>query len=55
MEVAETASQLSGALSAMMTNARSSSGSIKSALQNFDNTSAALKLWAGIISTLTVN
>jgi len=55
MEVAETASQLSGALSAIMTNARSSSGSIKSALQNFDKTTAALKLWAGIISTLTVN
>jgi argininosuccinate lyase len=55
MEVAETASQLSGALSAMMTNARSVSGSIKSALLNFDRTSTALKLWAGIISTLTVN
>jgi argininosuccinate lyase len=55
MEVAETASQLSGALSAMMTNARSVSGSVKPALQNFDKTSAALKLWAGIISTLTVN
>ncbi|MGH7928612.1 MAG: lyase family protein, partial [Candidatus Binatia bacterium] len=55
MEVAETASQLSGALGAMMTNARSISGSIKSALINFDKTNAALKLWAGIISTLTVN
>ena len=55
MEVAETASQLSGALAAMMTNARSISGSVKSALQNFDKTAAALKLWAGIISTLTVN
>jgi argininosuccinate lyase len=55
MEVAETASQLSGALAAMITNARSISGSVKSALQNFDKTSAALKLWAGIISTLTVN
>jgi argininosuccinate lyase len=55
MDVAETASQLSGALSAMMTNARSSSGSIKSALQDFDKTRAALKVWAGIISTLTVN
>ena len=55
MEVAETASQLSGALGAMMTNARSISGSIKSALVNFDKTSAALTLWAGIVSTLTVN
>lgn len=55
MDVAETASQLSGALGAMMTNARSISGSIKSALLNFDKTSAAVKLWAGIISTLIVN
>jgi argininosuccinate lyase len=55
MEVAETASHLSGALAAMVTNARSISGSVKSALQNFDKTAAALKLWAGIISTLTVN
>jgi argininosuccinate lyase len=55
MEVAETASQLSGALGAMITNARSISGSIKSALANFDKTTAALRLWAGIISTLTVN
>jgi argininosuccinate lyase len=55
MEVAETASQLTGALSAMMTNARSISGSIKSALQNFDKAAAALTLWGGIVSTLTVN
>jgi argininosuccinate lyase len=55
MEVAETASQLSGALSAMMTNARSISGSIKTLLQNFDKTVAALKLWSAIMSTLTVN
>jgi argininosuccinate lyase len=55
MEVAETASQLNGALGAMMTNARSISGSIKSNLVNFDKTSAALKLWSGIVSTLIVN
>jgi argininosuccinate lyase len=55
MEVAETASQLSGALAAMMTNARSISGSIKSALANFDKAAAAVTLWAGIVSTLTVN
>jgi argininosuccinate lyase len=55
MEVAETASQLSGALGAMMTNARSISGSIKTALVNFDKAVAAVKLWAGIISTLKVN
>jgi argininosuccinate lyase len=55
MEVSETASQLSGALGAMITNARSVSGSIKSSLIHFDKTSAAIKLWAGIISTLTVN
>jgi argininosuccinate lyase len=39
----------------MMTHARSISGSIKSALLNFDKTSAAVKLWAGIISALIVN
>jgi argininosuccinate lyase len=39
----------------MMTNARSISGSIKSALLNFDKASAALKLWTDIISTLIVN
>ena len=55
MDVAETASQLSGALGAMMTNARSISGSIKSALTDFDKATGAGKLWAGIISTLTVN
>jgi argininosuccinate lyase len=55
MEVAETASQLSGALGAMMTNARSISGSIKSALANFDKAASAVTLWAGIVSTLTVN
>jgi argininosuccinate lyase len=55
MEVAETASQLSGALSAMITNARSVSGSIKTVLQNFDKTVAAIGLWSGIISSLTVN
>jgi argininosuccinate lyase len=55
MEVAETASQLSGALAAMMSNARSISGSVKPALQHFDKTADALRLWAGIISTLTVN
>ncbi len=55
MDVAETASQLGGALGAMITNARSVSGSIKSALGNFDKASAAVTLWAGIISTLTVN
>ena len=55
MEVAETASQLSGALTATLTNARSISGSIKSVLQNFDKTVDALTVWAGIISTLQVN
>ncbi|NIM05128.1 MAG: hypothetical protein GTN65_05815, partial [Armatimonadetes bacterium] len=55
MTVAEAASQLSGASSAALTNARSISGSIKATLQNFDLAVEALNLWAGIISTLTVN
>ena len=55
MEVAETASQLTGALAATLTNARSISGSIKSVLQNFDKTAEALQVWAGMISTLQVN
>ncbi len=55
MNVSETASQLSGALTAALTNARSISGSIKAVLQNFDATVEALHLWAGIISTLQVN
>ena len=55
MVVSETASQLSGAMSAMLTNARSISGSLKAVLQNFDATVEAINLWAGIISTLQVN
>ena len=55
MVVSETASQLSGAMSALLTNARSISGSIKAVLQNFDATVEAINLWAGIISTLQVN
>jgi argininosuccinate lyase len=55
MVVSETASQLSGAMSAMLTNARSISGSIKALLQNFDATVEAINLWAGIISALQVN
>jgi argininosuccinate lyase len=55
MVVSETASQLSGAMSAMLTNARSVSGSIKALLQNFDATVEAINLWAGIISALQVN
>ena len=55
MVVSETASQLSGALSVMLMNARSISGSVKPVLQHFDATVDALNLWAGIISTLTVN
>lgn len=55
MEVAETASQLSGALAATLTNARSISGSIKSTLQNFDKAVDALNVWAGMIATLQVN
>ncbi|HEX9274186.1 MAG TPA: lyase family protein, partial [Candidatus Binatia bacterium] len=55
MVVSETASQLSGAMSGMLTNARSISGSIKAVLQNFDATVEAINLWAGIISTLQVN
>src|SRR5262245_29479891 len=55
MLVSETASQLSGAMSAMLTNARSISGSIKAVLQNFDLAAEAVNLWAGIISTLQVN
>lgn len=55
MEVAETASQLSGALAATLANARSISGSIKSTLQNFDKTVEALSVWAGMITTLQVN
>jgi argininosuccinate lyase len=42
-------------MSAMLTNARSISGSIKAVLQNFDATVEAVNLWAGIISTLQVN
>jgi argininosuccinate lyase len=49
------ASQLTGALTAALTNARSISGSIKAVLQNFDATVEALDLWSGIISTLQVN
>ena len=55
MVVSETASQLSGAMSTMLTNARSISGSIKAVLQNFDLAVEAVNLWAGIISTLQVN
>ncbi len=55
MEVAELATQLSGALAATFANARSISGSIKSVLQNFDKTAEAISIWAGIISTLHVN
>lgn len=55
MVVSETASQLSGAMSAMLTNARSISSSIKTVLQNFDAAVEAVNLWAGIISTLQVN
>jgi len=55
MNVAEMASQLTGSLTAALTNARSISGSIKAVLQNFDATVEALELWAGIIATLQVN
>ncbi|MBI4488801.1 MAG: argininosuccinate lyase [Deltaproteobacteria bacterium] len=55
MVVSEAASQISGALSATVTNARSISGSVKAALQNFDSAIEALNLWSGIISTLKVN
>jgi argininosuccinate lyase len=55
MNVSEMASQLTGSLTAALTNSRSISGSIKAVLQNFDATIEALDLWAGIISTLQVN
>jgi argininosuccinate lyase len=55
MNVSELASQLSGSLTAALTNSRSISGSVKAVLQNFDATIEALDLWAGIISTLQVN
>jgi argininosuccinate lyase len=55
MNVSELASQLSGSLAATLANSRSISGSVKAALQNFDNTVEALDLWAGIVSTLQVN
>jgi argininosuccinate lyase len=55
MNVSEIASQLTGSLTAALTNSRSISGSIKAVLQNFDSTVEALDLWAGIISTLQVN
>ena len=55
MVVSETASQLTGALSVAMLNARSISGSVKPVLRHFDATVDALNLWAGIISTLKVN
>jgi argininosuccinate lyase len=55
MNVSEVASQLTGSLTAALTNSRSISGSLKAVLQNFDVTAEALELWAGIISTLQVN
>jgi len=55
MNVSEMASQLTGSLTAALTNSRSISGSIKAVLQNFDSTVEALDLWAGIVSTLQVN
>jgi argininosuccinate lyase len=55
MNVSEVASQLTGSLTAALTNSRSISGSLKAVLQNFDVTAEALDLWAGIISTLQVN
>lgn len=55
MVVSDAASQLNGALSFMMMNARSFSGSVKPVLQHFDATADALNLWAGIVSTLTVH
>ena len=55
MVVSDAASQLNGALSFMMMNARSFSGSVKPVLQHFDATAEALNLWAGIVSTLTVH
>jgi argininosuccinate lyase len=55
MEVAETASQLTGALAALMTNARSISGSLKASLANFDKAANAVRLWAAIVSSMKVN
>ena len=55
MVVSEAASQLTGALSVSLMNARSISGSVKPVLQYFDSAVDALNLWAGMISTLKVN
>ena len=55
MVVSEAASQLTGALSVTLMNARSISGSVKPVLQHFDAAVDALDLWAGMISTLKVN
>src|SRR5215468_4009001 len=55
MVVSDAASQLNGALSFMMMNARSFSGSVKPVLLHFDATAEALNLWAGIVSTLIVH